>query len=107
MRLGGLGRGFAIVLAVESIDRSVMAMKSQKVWLHEVLLNTITQCKVKISQKAFVAVSEMQPLTRLRKLLANNWILWPMLLIKASVDSMVAIVMGDENVRVVWPTSVR
>jgi hypothetical protein len=105
LRLGGLGRGFAIVLAVESIDRSVMAMKSQKVWLHEVLLNTITQCKVKISQKAFVAVSEMQPLTRLRKLLANNWILWPMLLIKASVGNMVAIVMGDENVRVVWPSS--
>ena len=82
-----------------------MAMKSQKVGLHEVLLNTITQCKVKISQKAFVAVSEMQPLTRLRKLLANNWILWPMLLIKASVGNMVAIVMGDENVRVVWPSS--
>ena len=74
MRLGGLGHGFAIVLAVESIDRSMMATKSHLRTLRDVCVNTITQCKVKISPKAFVAASEMQPLMRLRKLLANNWI---------------------------------
>jgi len=74
LRLGGLGRGFAIVLAVESIDRSMMATKSHLRTLRDVRVNTITQCKVKISPKAFVAASEMQPLMRLRKLLANNWI---------------------------------
>jgi hypothetical protein len=44
---------------------------------------------------------------QLRKLLANNWIVHLILLTKASIDIVVAIVMGDENVRVVCPSLVR